>query len=368
MKYATYERKTASRIAAYALAAAAALGTAWGGPLKEIRIGYPATGAGGRPYVGGNFVAYARAAGLLEQEFQAEGIKVEWSFFRQAGPAINEALANKLLDVALLAEQAAIAGKAGGLDTKIVLATGVRGVSYILVPPDAPIHSMQELKGKRVAMFRGTTLQLAANRILEANGMTEKDLRVVNMDPLAAQAALASRDIDALVALGSGALQTLDQGIGRVLYSGKGDDKVVGFATGLVVDGKFLRQNPEIVQRIVNVLVKAAAWTVDPKNRDALLQSWAKSGTSYSAFKRDLEEQDLSVILSPVIDEYYHATWKQAVADMKRLKFIRGEVDVDRWIDSRFADKALKDQGLETRWTRYGADGKPVQVSASQKP
>jgi sulfonate transport system substrate-binding protein len=361
-KYAT------RRIAIWALAAAAALGTVWGGPLKVIRFGYPGTGTGGRPYVGGSFVAYARAAGLLEQEFQPDGIKVEWDFFKLAGPAINEAFANKLLDVSLLGDQAAIAGKAGGLDTKIVLATGVRGVTYIVVPPDAPIHSLQDLKGKRVALFRGTAIQLAANRILEANGLSEKDLKVVNMDGLAAQAALASRDIDALFTIGSGALQNQDQGIGRILYSGKGDDKVIGYASGLVVDGNFLKQNPEIVQRIVNVLVKAAAWSVDPKNRDALLQSWAKSGTSYSAFKRDLEGQDLNAILSPVIDDYYRATWKKAVADVKRYKFIRGDVDADAWIDGRFADNALKEQGLESLWTRYDADGKAVRISAAQEP
>ncbi|MDB5105901.1 MAG: transporter substrate-binding protein [Fibrobacteres bacterium] len=356
------------KFATLAVAAAAAFGMARAENPKVIRFGYPGTGTGGRPYVGGSFVAYARAAGLLEQEFKNDGIKVDWTFFKLAGPAINEAFANKLLDVTLLGDQAAIAGRAGGLNTKIVLATGVRGVTYVVVPPDSPIQSIQDLKGKRVALFRGTAIQLAANRILEANGLSEKDIRVVNMDGLAAQAALASKDIDALFTIGSGALQNQDQGIGRIIYSGKGDDKVIGYASGLLVDGDFEKANPQIVQRIVNVLVKAAQWSSDDRNRDALLQSWAKSGTSYSAFKRDLAGQDVRAILSPVIDDYYRETWKKAVADVKRFKFIRKDVDVDQWIDSRYVDNALKAQGLENNWTRFGADGKAVRVSAVQEP
>ncbi|MDB5051034.1 MAG: Sulfonate transport system substrate-binding protein [Fibrobacteres bacterium] len=355
------------KIATLALATAA-LGGAYAENPKVIRFGYPGTGTGGRPYVGGSFVAYARAAGLLEQEFKNDGIKVDWTFFKLAGPAINEAFANKLLDISLLGDQAAIAGKAGGLNTKIILATGVRGVTYVVVPSDSPIQSLQDLKGKRVALFRGTAIQLAANRILEANGLSEKDIRSVNMDGLAAQAALASKDIDALFTIGSGALQQQDQGIGRIIYSGKQDDRVTGYASGLVVDGDFEKNNPQIVQRIVNVLVKAAQWSTDDKNREALLQSWAKSGTSYSAFKRDLEGQDLQAILSPVIDDYFRATWKKAVFDVKRFKFIRNDVNVDEWIEPKYARNALHSLNLENNWVRYAADGKPLQVTAVQEP
>src|SRR5690606_33961120 len=57
---------------------------------KEIRISVSGAGEGGKPRVGGSFVATAHARGVLEQEFKKDGIKVTWLFFPGAGPATNE--------------------------------------------------------------------------------------------------------------------------------------------------------------------------------------------------------------------------------------------------------------------------------------
>ena len=38
--------------------------------------------------------------GGLEEEFKKDGVKVQWTFFKGAGPAVNEALVNKQLDFA----------------------------------------------------------------------------------------------------------------------------------------------------------------------------------------------------------------------------------------------------------------------------
>ncbi len=69
----------------------------------EIRIGLPDQSAGSKPFIGGPLgLAYIRHS--LEQAFEPQGIKVRWSFFKGAGPAVNEALANQQLDVAYLGD------------------------------------------------------------------------------------------------------------------------------------------------------------------------------------------------------------------------------------------------------------------------
>ena len=66
----------------------------------EINIGVASVGIGGRPQIGGYWIAVAHAKGMLEEEFKKDGIKVNWFFFKTAGPGVNEAISNNLLDFA----------------------------------------------------------------------------------------------------------------------------------------------------------------------------------------------------------------------------------------------------------------------------
>ncbi|TIW13022.1 MAG: nitrate ABC transporter substrate-binding protein, partial [Mesorhizobium sp.] len=56
-----------------------------------IRIGYPGTGIDDRPYAYGDYVAVANVQKLVEAEFKdVPETKITWTFFRGAGPALNE--------------------------------------------------------------------------------------------------------------------------------------------------------------------------------------------------------------------------------------------------------------------------------------
>ena len=69
---------------------------------KVIRIGAPDFGVAGKPSPGGGILAIVQHNKWLEEEFAKDGIKVEWNFFRGAGPAVAEALAAKQLDLVSL--------------------------------------------------------------------------------------------------------------------------------------------------------------------------------------------------------------------------------------------------------------------------
>ncbi len=85
-----------------------------------IRIGYPSVGIGNRPIVGGSPAGTVHLRGLLEEEFKAEGIKIQWNFLRGAGPAVNELFANGLADFGFgLGDLPSIIGHSGGLKTRI---------------------------------------------------------------------------------------------------------------------------------------------------------------------------------------------------------------------------------------------------------
>ena len=142
--------------------------------------------------------ATARAGEFLEKEFADDpNIKIEWTFFKGAGPAVNEGFANDQLDFAYQGDLPALIGRATGLKTKYLLASGARKPLYLAAAKDSGIKSIEDLKGRKIALQRGTNGHLAAIKILEAHGLTERDVQVVNLDSAGTVAALTSKDIDA---------------------------------------------------------------------------------------------------------------------------------------------------------------------------
>ena len=83
-----------------ALALVAASAAAFAQAPAVVRIGVATGGVGTPPRTGSSTVGLVHSQGLLEKEFAKDRIKVEWIFFKGAGPAVNEALVNKQLDFA----------------------------------------------------------------------------------------------------------------------------------------------------------------------------------------------------------------------------------------------------------------------------
>jgi sulfonate transport system substrate-binding protein len=324
-----------------------------------IRIGFPGVGAGNRPTIGGSYVATVQLRGALEDEFAKDGIKIQWNFLRGAGPAVNELFANGLLDFAFgLGDLPSIVGKAGGLNTRVLAAGGVRQTTYLAVPADSSITGVKDLRGKKVAIFKGTNLQLAMMKILDGNGLSEKDMRTINMDVATAKAALITKDIDA--AFGDYTLLALrDQGTVKILYNTKQDPAYARHST-IVATQSFIDKYPDITKRLLRVAVQTAKWVSDQeKGAIPLYQLWSKSGYPYSAFREDFEGLSVKTSSSPLIDGYLKSQYKRAIEDAKRFGLIRNTVDFDSWVEPRFLNEILKELNLEHYWQECDPSGKP---------
>jgi sulfonate transport system substrate-binding protein len=342
-------------VATFSLAAA----HAYADKPAVIRIGVAQQGTGDPPTFGGSPAATVQLQQSLEKEFAADGIKVEWLFFKGAGPAVNEAIADKSLDFAFQGDLPSVLGRANGLKTRILLESGVRVGVKFAVPPDSPVQSVKDLKGRRVSIFRGTNLQLVADNVLAANQLDERDLRVINLDSASALAALSSKGIDASV--NDYHLYKLrDQGLAKIVYESQTAGPQFTRQSHLLVLDDFDRAHPDIVQRVVNVFVKGAQWSSDEANRDALFKLWAKSGVSYASWQAEFANQPLKSRNSPLIDPFIVARYKAVSADALKLKLIRQPVEVDGWFEPRYLDNALHSQSLDHYWTRYDAQGKPL--------
>ncbi len=337
---------------------------------ESIRIGVAQAG-GGEPITwGGSPASVARINQWLEQEFTPDGIKVEWIFFKGAGPAVNEALSNKQIDFAYQGDLPAVIGRSNGLKTKILLIAGARNNLYLVTPPGSDIQSVEDLKGKKVAIFRGTNGHLVANNILAAHGLTERELKGINLDIGSTQAAIASKGVDAAFG-GLEFFKLRDQGIAQFVYSTQGKDPALTRQAHFLVREEFAVENKQVVQRVVDVLVRAADWSSHETNRDALFKLWTKSGVPYATYAAEFDNQALVVRHSPLVDDFIVARYKAVADDALKLKLIRKEVSTDGWFDTSYLQQALDKQGLTNRWQGYDQTGNsvvtPIAHAHSQK-
>lgn len=320
-----------------------------------VRIGIAAAATGNPPVYSLGTIGVVRQNQWLEQAFQKQGARVEWYFFKGAGPATNEAMSSGQIDFALLGDLASLVPRSAGLKTRLLLPLGMRSNLYLAVHPKSNIRSFADLKGKKVAIFKGTNYQLAANRILAAHGLSERDLRVINMETTSAQAALISGDVDASFS-GLDLLTLRDKGQARIIYSTASDGQRFTRQAALVATEKFTNTYPQATQEIVTALVRAAHWVAQPQNRQAALELWSKQGISAAHWSEE-SGKDFAPIVTPLFDTFFISRYQDALEEAFKLGLVRSRFDIKTWIDPRFQAQALKSLKLESFWPSYDASG-----------
>ncbi|MFU8925709.1 ABC transporter substrate-binding protein [Acinetobacter puyangensis] len=302
--------------------------------IQTIRIAVPDLGTTEKPSSGTALVEYIYVNKLLEKQFKPDGIQVEWHFFKGAGPAINEALVGQKLDVAFLGDLAAIIGKSNGIDTKLLLATFRHGHGYLAVMPNKGYKNFESLKGKRIAVFKGTAAQLSFDQMIRSKGYSYDDFRVVNMDGPAMNAALAAKQIDAGWGLSS-VLALQQKGLVEVPMSTKYEKSLAGTAqAGLIARTDFIEQHPEQIQKVLNVVLQSAYWVAQPENRKTALELVARqSGYPIEFLQMSVENEEFSRIYSPLLDDEYVNHLKDGVNTALDSQLIKNNIDVDAWVD-----------------------------------
>jgi len=326
-------------------------------PPPVIRIGVAAEGLGGRQYAYRLSLDVVRAQGLLEKEFAASGTKIQWQYFRAAGPAVSEALASHQVDFVFHGDLPSVVVRSTGIKTRYLLPLYARSNIYVAVPVKSQIQKLTDLKGKVTSSFRGTATQLVAARVLSSVGLSERDLRFINLDTAAANAALATGQVDAaFVMFNSFGLK--DQNLIRYVFSSNWQPRFSAVG-GLLVTDEFAARYPQSVDRFVNAVVRGAWFAGQPQNREAVFAIWAKSGIPQNYFEREYKGQDLRVVLSPLTDDFVVGKYKSATADALRFGLIRKPVDLTGWFDRGPVDRALAALQLEHFWVQADVDGKP---------
>ncbi|MDO9237266.1 MAG: ABC transporter substrate-binding protein [Aquabacterium sp.] len=363
MKRRSFSTALAAGLVAPALIGLSKSAFAAGGKPTTIRIGFPGAGTGGRPLPSSGFTANSVHRAEIEQEFAADGIKIEWKYFVGAGPALNESFANGLLDFCFgHGDLPLIVGRSTGLKHKVLLSSGRLGDVYFVTPASSPAKSIADLKGKTLSVQKGTAGQLQLYRVLAKYGFNEpeKEFRIISQIRDDRVASLATGAIAGAVETPFGLeARGVAKRIAEIF-----DDPDISAPGSVWVGEAFEQQYPDIVQRIVTRLVKVAHWSTLEANRETQYQLWTRSGVNaYIDNKQTWSRvKDLRTRINPLLDDYYVAAIKKSIDETKKYRLTRREVSLDGWIERKYLDNALRELKLETYWPTQDATGKFIRT------
>lgn len=197
----------------------------------------------------------AQSLGYFEEELEKVGYKPEYVGFAGAGPAMNEALVSKSLDIALYGDLPAITAKNNGVDVKVFASYSSNYPFAVLVGNDSGIESVSDLKGKKVAVGFGTVPYEYFYRLLEKNGLKIEDVEIINT-ATDGPTMLASNQVDAVVTADTAVRIYEINGLGKTLISSKDDSDISGLLIAAATS-EYLKDNRDAAVAIVKALDRA---------------------------------------------------------------------------------------------------------------
>src|SRR5712691_7225471 len=185
-----------------------------------------------------------RTQGLLEKEFAPDGTKVRW---------VQTLGSNKALEF---------------LNASSIDFGSTAGSAALVTRKDSGIAKVADLKGKSVAVTRGTDPHIFLVRALADAGLSDKDVKFVLLQHPDGRSALMRGDVDAWAGLDP-MMAAAEIEDGAVLFFRKPEANTWGI---LNVREDFAKENPEIVVRVLKVYEQARRWALaNPKEVTKLL-------------------------------------------------------------------------------------------------
>ncbi len=266
-----------------------------------------------------------RDKGWMEQEFAKDGIKVEWVLSLGSNKAL-EFLNGNSVDFGSSAGAAALMAKANGVPIKAVYVFDKPEWTALVTLKDSPIHTVEDLRGKRIAVTRGTDPHIFLLRALALHGMKPQDVKMVLLQHPDGRVALERGDVDAWAGLDPYMAETeLEKG--SRLFFRDPDLNTYGF---LNTRQDFAAAHPDIVERVLTVYEKARLWSLaHPTELRTIVAKAAKLSDAVAA--KDLERNDLS---SGLIGQKQRDTIVAAGGVLKQSGVIPADTDIARTADA----------------------------------
>jgi sulfonate transport system substrate-binding protein len=217
------------------------------GQDKTVRIGFQKYGK----------LVLLKSKGTLEERLKTAGYKVVWTEF-PSGPPLLEALNVGAIDFGNTGEAPPIFAQAAGAPIQYVAyePPAPKGEA-ILVPKDSKLTSVADLRGKKVALNKGSNVHYLLVKALEKAGVRYSEIEPVFLAPADARAAFERGAVDAWVIWDPFQAAAEAATGARTLADGTG---IVSNYQFYFSSKKFLESDPRIVDLVLAQLSEVDDW------------------------------------------------------------------------------------------------------------
>ncbi|WP_406935437.1 sulfonate ABC transporter substrate-binding protein [Acinetobacter courvalinii] len=223
--------------------------------VKQLRIGFQKSSI--------NF-AITKQQKLLEQEFP--NAKVTWNEF-PAGPQILEALAVGSIDVGVTGDAPPVYAQAAGKPLYyIAYETAKPLASAILIPKGSSLKQLADLKGKRIALQKGSSAHFLLVQAVRKAGLKWSDIQPIWLTPADARAAFQKGAIDAWAIWDPYYASTELEDQAKVLATGKNLSPNYTF---YLAAPNFVQQHPQAVTGLLKQINQADRWVQQHQSETA---------------------------------------------------------------------------------------------------
>jgi len=195
--------------------------------------------------------------GLLEKEFAKDGIGIRWVQSAGSNKAL-EFLNAGSIDFGSTAGSAALVAKINGNPIKSIYVYSRPEWTALVTGKDSAIKSIADLKGKRVAVTRGTDPHIFLVRALLSAGLSDKDITPVLLQHADGKTALIRGDVDAWAGLDP-MMAAAEVEDGAKLFFRNTAANTWGI---LNVREEFAKNHPDLVRRVLGVYEQARKYSL----------------------------------------------------------------------------------------------------------
>jgi sulfonate transport system substrate-binding protein len=215
---------------------------------KLLRIGYQKSAA---------TLVLLKGNGALEKKLTPLGIEVKWVEFA-AGPQLLEGLNVGSIDFGYVGETPPIVAQAAGANFVYVgYEKPAPAAEAILVPKDSPIRTVADLRGKKVALNKGSNVHYLLVKALDKAGLKYSDVTVNFLTPADARAAFERGAIDAWVIWDPFASAAEKQTGARILTNAVG---VANNHQFFLAEREFATKRPDVTKLLFEEVSTQGAW------------------------------------------------------------------------------------------------------------
>ncbi|MDN4059704.1 sulfonate ABC transporter substrate-binding protein [Massilia sp. YIM B02769] len=214
---------------------------------KEIRIGYQKYGT----------LTLLKGRGTLEARLAAQKIAVKWTEF-PAGPVLLEGLNVGSIDFGTVGEAPPIFAQAAGARLVYVgHEPASPGSEAIVVPKTSTLRTLADLRGKKIALNKGSNVHFLLVKALEKAGIPYSAIQPVYLPPADARAAFERGSVDAWV-IWDPFLAAAEQQLGaRVLADGR---NLVSNHQFYLAARSFAEKHADLNRILIEEIAKVDAW------------------------------------------------------------------------------------------------------------